>query len=131
MTQQGSSYSVIHVDDDLLYRNLVEDAFEKDFFEGYEVTCVADTESVYAELDNPGMEYDLLITDLEIPNGDEGMLLADRVQEMYDIPVLMNTSRDQRRHEFIERAPDQSREFLSKGGMTLRDLRDSIGNLLE
>lgn len=128
---QKENYQILHVDDDLLYRNLIEDAFDEDFFQGYDVTCVGDTESVYAELDNPEIEYDLLITDLEIPNGEEGMLLADNVQENYDIPVLMNTSRDRRKYEFFERAPDEPREFLSKGGMTLEDLRESIDSLLE
>lgn len=131
MSIQKENYQILHVDDDPLYRNLIEDAFEKDFFQGYEVNSVSDTESVYAELDNPEIEYDLLITDLEIPDGEEGMLLADNVQENYDIPVLMNTSRDRKKYEFFERAPDEPRDFVSKSEMLLEELRGSISSLLE
>lgn len=131
MSSQKENYQILHVDDQILYRNLLEDAFNGENFEGYELNSVSDTESVYAELDNSEIEYDLLITDLEIPNGDEGMILADNVQDSYDIPVLMNTSLDQRRDEFLNRAPDEPRDFLSKGGMTLEDLRESIDGLLE
>ena len=112
MTEEQIEYDILHVDDDPGFANLVKTVFEKADTFSYNLDTVNSVQDFYESFRNN--DYDVVITDLNIHNGEEGLTLANNVQDEQDIPVVMYTLKEDMEEVFLESAPDEPRGFHSK-----------------
>lgn len=80
---------ILVVDDDIRIRQMLIRYFED---EGYRVTAAADGATMRDCLQkNP---IDIILLDLVLPGGEDGLTLAREVRSRSDIPIIMLTGRD-------------------------------------
>jgi DNA-binding response OmpR family regulator len=80
---------VLVVDDDPRIRQMLSRYFED---EGYRVTTAGDGPSMRRSL-RAGV-FDVILLDLMLPGGDDGINLAREVRAHSDVPIIMLTGRD-------------------------------------
>ncbi len=80
---------ILVVDDDIRIRQMLIRYFED---EGYRVTAVADGAGLRDCLQR--MPIDIILLDLVLPGGEDGLMLAREVRARSDIPIIMLTGRD-------------------------------------
>jgi len=80
---------ILVVDDDIRIRQMLIRYFED---EGYRVTAVANGEAMRQGLQKD--EIDIILLDLVLPGGEDGLMLAREVRSRTDIPIIMLTGRN-------------------------------------
>jgi len=80
---------ILVVDDDLRIRQMLIRYFED---EGYRVTGVADGAAMRESLRKNTI--DIILLDLVLPGGEDGLSLAREVRSASDMPIIMLTGRD-------------------------------------
>jgi DNA-binding response OmpR family regulator len=80
---------ILVVDDDVRIRQMLIRYFED---EGYRVTAAADGTTMRDCLQR--MPIDIILLDLVLPGGEDGLSLAREVRSRSDIPIIMLTGRD-------------------------------------
>jgi two-component system phosphate regulon response regulator OmpR len=80
---------ILVVDDEERIRQMLLRYFEG---EGYAVTTVADGAQMRAEL--KARKIDIILLDLSLPGGQDGLDLAREIRSHSDIPIIMLTGRD-------------------------------------
>src|SRR5258707_13146788 len=80
---------ILVVDDDARIRQMLLRYFEE---EGYRVTTVADGEAMRECLQRNSI--DIILLDLVLPGGDDGLVLAREIRSRSDVPIIMLTGRD-------------------------------------
>lgn len=80
---------ILVVDDDIRIRQMLIRYFED---EGYRVTAVADGATMRDSLQRNAI--DIILLDLVLPGGEDGLSLAREVRSRSDIPIIMLTGRD-------------------------------------
>lgn len=79
--------SILLVDDDIEFRKAMKKTFEKS---GYTVTVAADGEEALGALQ--GMDFDLIISDLRMPNMDGLELMGEMKRRKMSTPVVFLTA---------------------------------------
>ncbi len=80
------SYKILVVDDELLIRDLLYDFFTN---QGWEISIAEDGQKAIDFLKN--REYDIILTDLKMPDMN-GMDLTGRIRSLHsDLPVIIMT----------------------------------------
>ena len=87
MTDLNTKGTILIVDDEASMRELLQILLQRD---GYQVHCAGDGVAALAQLKSK--EFDLLITDIQMPNMTGIELLRQMRQEEYDLTVLMITA---------------------------------------
>jgi DNA-binding response OmpR family regulator len=83
------SEHILVVDDDARIRQMLLRYFEE---EGYRVTAVANGQAMRDSLQrNP---VNIILLDLVLPGGDDGLMLAREIRSRSDVPIIMLTGRD-------------------------------------
>ncbi|WP_170302574.1 cache domain-containing protein [Desulfosarcina widdelii] len=85
---KGGTERILFVDDEPTQRNLAEDALSQ---YGYRVTAFSDGADAMAHFQKDPMGYDLLITDMTMPNMTGDKLTRKVHQQRPDIPVILCT----------------------------------------
>ncbi|POR47127.1 response regulator [Bosea psychrotolerans] len=85
----GRSEHILVVDDDARIRQMLIRYFED---EGYRVTAVADGQAMRECLDKAAV--DIILLDLVLPGGEDGLGLTREIRSRSDIPIIMLTGRD-------------------------------------
>jgi CheY-like chemotaxis protein len=85
---KGGTERILFVDDEPTQRNLAEDALSQ---YGYRVTAFSDGVDAMARFRQDPMAYDLLITDMTMPNMTGDKLTQKIRQKRPDIPVILCT----------------------------------------
>ena len=85
----GRSEQILVVDDDVRIRQMLTTYFED---EGYRVTAVADGAAMREALQRQSV--DIILLDLVLPGGEDGLMLAREVRARSDTPIIMLTGRD-------------------------------------
>jgi two-component system phosphate regulon response regulator OmpR len=85
----GRSEQILVVDDDVRIRQMLTAYFED---EGYRVTAVADGAAMREALQRQSV--DIILLDLVLPGGEDGLMLAREVRARSDTPIIMLTGRD-------------------------------------
>ena len=129
MNAEESSYDILHVEDKRNIMVLARSVLEREDGPNYSFHSASRPDEAYQKMREN--DIDLVITDLKIPKGKEGLTVADRVQEEYGVPVVMYTMESGMESEFIERAPDQPRGFYSKEEDSAIGLREEVERFLE
>ena len=80
---------ILVVDDDARIRQMLLRYFEG---EGYRVTAVADGQAMRESLQRNSI--DIILLDLVLPGGDDGLALAREIRSRSDMPIIMLTGRD-------------------------------------
>ena len=80
---------ILVVDDDVRIRQMLTTYFED---EGYRVTAVADGAAMREALQR--QPVDIILLDLVLPGGEDGLMLAREVRARSDTPIIMLTGRD-------------------------------------
>ncbi|KRE05959.1 two-component system response regulator [Bosea sp. Root381] len=80
---------ILVVDDDVRIRQMLIRYFED---EGYRVTAAANGEAMRDGLQKH--EIDIILLDLVLPGGEDGLMLAREVRARSDIPIIMLTGRN-------------------------------------
>lgn len=83
------SEHILVVDDDARIRQMLLRYFED---EGFRVSTAADGGAMRECLNKNGV--DLILLDLVLPGGDDGLVLARDVRSKSDVPIIMLTGRD-------------------------------------
>lgn len=83
------SERMLVVDDDARIRQMLIRYFED---EGFRVTAVADGAAMREALARA--EPDIVLLDLVLPGGDDGLVLARELRARSDVPIIMLTGRD-------------------------------------
>ena len=112
---------ILVVEDSSFQRNSIVKSLED---MGHEVKGVEDGEFALKELSN--RSYDLLITDLTMPNVDGIELLSSLQNSGHSVPTLVVTSREGSEKECFERG---AREVIRKP-YNKEDLERIIGSIL-
>ena len=86
---QNRSEHILVVDDDVRIRQMLIRYFED---EGYRVSAVADGQAMRECLH--GTQIDIILLDLVMPGGDDGLALAREIRSRSDVPIIMLTGRD-------------------------------------
>jgi len=127
MMDEDSVNHILYIDDDKGMLRTVSKWFNS-MVDNYELETTDKINELYDELAN--QDYNLLITDLQIPNGKEGMEIAYRAQEEHDIPVIMYTSDQDAKNQFLEQSPDKTRGFLHKSTSSMKELEEEVKKFL-
>lgn len=85
----GRNEQILVVDDDVRIRQMLTTYFED---EGYRVTAVADGPAMRDVLQR--QPVDIILLDLVLPGGEDGLMLAREVRSRSDTPIIMLTGRD-------------------------------------
>lgn len=85
----GRTEQILVVDDDVRIRQMLTTYFED---EGYRVTAVADGAAMREALQR--QPVDIILLDLVLPGGEDGLMLAREVRARSDTPIIMLTGRD-------------------------------------
>ncbi len=80
---------ILVVDDDIRIRQMLARYFED---EGYRVTTVSDGAGLRDCMLR--MPVDIILLDLVLPGGEDGLMLAREVRTRSDVPIIMLTGRD-------------------------------------
>lgn len=80
---------ILVVDDDPRIRQMLTRYFEG---EGYGVTTAADGHEMRSQMKK--QEIDIILLDLSLPGGQDGLDLAREIRSQSDIPIMMLTGRD-------------------------------------
>lgn len=80
---------ILVVDDDIRIRQMLIRYFED---EGYRVTAAADGGAMRDCLQKTAV--DIILLDLVLPGGEDGLMLAREVRSRSDVPIIMLTGRD-------------------------------------
>ncbi|AVA26315.1 MULTISPECIES: response regulator [unclassified Rhizobium] len=80
---------VLIVDDDTRIRQMLTRYFED---EGYQVTAVSDGGEMRLQMKQAS--FDIILLDLILPGGEDGLLLAREIRMQSDVPIIMLTGRD-------------------------------------
>ncbi|MET0429096.1 MAG: histidine kinase famiy protein [Microvirga sp.] len=131
-TDRGGAETILLVDDSDDVRDLAADILTDS---GYRVIAVGSGEDALAEIER-GTTVDLLFTDLVMPGGINGLVLADRVHaRLPDLPILLTTGYTE---ELVAQGPqvptmdvlgkpyrrtellDRIRTALSRGGLPFK-----------
>jgi two-component system OmpR family response regulator len=80
---------IVVVDDDARIRQMLARYFED---EGYRVTGAADGAALRTAMEQD--EIDIILLDLVLPGGDDGLGLAREIRSRSDVPIIMLTGRD-------------------------------------
>lgn len=83
------SEHILVVDDDIRIRQMLIRYFED---EGYRVTAAADGGAMRDCLQKTAV--DIILLDLVLPGGEDGLMLAREVRSRSDVPIIMLTGRD-------------------------------------
>ncbi len=86
---QNRSEHILVVDDDVRIRQMLIRYFED---EGYRVSAAADGQAMRECLQ--GTQIDIILLDLVMPGGDDGLVLAREIRSRSDVPIIMLTGRD-------------------------------------
>ena len=86
---QGRSEHVLVVDDDARIRRMLLRYLED---EGYRVSAAADGASMRERLSRSPV--DIILLDLTLPGGEDGLTLARDLRSRSDVPIIMLTGRD-------------------------------------
>jgi DNA-binding response OmpR family regulator len=86
---QNRSEHILVVDDDERIRQMLVRYFED---EGYRVSAVADGQAVRQFLQRTSV--DIILLDLVLPGGEDGLGLAREIRSRSDVPIIMLTGRD-------------------------------------
>lgn len=89
MSSPASAANILVVDDDPRIRQMLMRYFEG---EGYVVTTASDGQEMRAQLKR--QEIDIILLDLSLPGGQDGLDLAREIRMQSDIPIMMLTGRD-------------------------------------
>ena len=89
MTEPARNEHILVVDDDVRIRQMLIRYFED---EGYRVTAAADGAAMRDCLQR--RTIDIILLDLVLPGGEDGLMLAREVRASSDIPIIMLTGRD-------------------------------------
>jgi DNA-binding response OmpR family regulator len=81
---------ILVVDDDVRVRRMLQRYFEG---EGYQVSCAADGREMKSRLET--QSFDIVLLDLVLPGGQDGLDLAREIRSNSDIPIMMLTGRDE------------------------------------
>lgn len=81
---------ILVVDDDPRIRQMLARYFEE---EGYHVSAVADGRGMRDALQR--FAIDIILLDLILPGGEDGLALAREVRTRSDVPIIMLTGRDE------------------------------------
>lgn len=128
MEVEQSTYNILHVEDKKNIRTLAKNVLDREDGPNYSFESASTPNEAYQKMREN--DIDLVITDLKIPRGEEGLTVADRVQERYGVPVVMYTMESDMESEFIKRAPDQPRGFYSKKEGSKLGLREEVERFL-
>jgi two-component system, OmpR family, response regulator len=79
---------ILVVDDDIRIRRLLSRILS---VEGYAVETVADTEAMWRAF--RARTFDLVILDLRLPGGDDGLVVAGQLRTESDVPLIMLTGK--------------------------------------
>jgi DNA-binding NtrC family response regulator len=79
--------SILLVDDDLEFRKAMKKTFEKS---GYDITVAADGQEALGFLDK--RDFDLVITDLRMPNVNGIQLMEEIKKRRINVPVIFITA---------------------------------------
>jgi len=99
--------TVLVVDDDLLFRKLVQKALE---LEGYATRSACDAADALRSFVQ--VRPDLIVLDISLP-GMDGFDVLERVRDLDDVPVLMLTGRD-REEEKVRALRGGADDYLTK-----------------
>ncbi|WCK68742.1 response regulator [Agrobacterium tumefaciens] len=80
---------VLVVDDDQRIRNMLATFFED---QGFVVSTAGDGVQMWAQLGN--RKIDIVLLDLNLPGGKDGLDLAREIRMQSDVPIMMLTDRD-------------------------------------
>ncbi|MBN9442081.1 MAG: response regulator [Bosea sp.] len=83
------SAHILVVDDDPRIRQMLTRYFEE---EGYQVSAVADGRGMRDSLQR--LAIDIVLLDLILPGGEDGLMLAREVRAKSNVPIIMLTGRD-------------------------------------
>ncbi|KPF71811.1 transcriptional regulator [Bosea sp. AAP35] len=89
MTEPARNEHILVVDDDVRIRQMLISYFED---EGYRVTAAADGAAMRDCLQR--LTIDIILLDLILPGGEDGLMLAREVRARSDVPIIMLTGRD-------------------------------------
>lgn len=90
MSETGKrSEHMLVVDDDARIRQMLQRYFEE---EGFRVSLAADGATMRETLRK--LDIDIILLDLMLPGGDDGLDLAREVRSKSDVPIIMLTGRD-------------------------------------
>lgn len=87
---QTRSEHILVVDDDARIRQMLIRYFED---EGYRVSAAADGRAMRDVLQQRPM-VDIVLLDLVLPGGEDGLMLAREIRSRSDLPIIMLTGRD-------------------------------------
>lgn len=86
---QTRSEHILVVDDDARIRQMLIRYFED---EGYRVSAAADGRGMREALQRSAI--DIILLDLVLPGGEDGLMLARELRARSDVPIIMLTGRD-------------------------------------
>lgn len=86
---QSRAEHILVVDDDARIRQMLIRYFEG---EGYRVSAVGDGRGMRETLQRGGV--DIVLLDLVLPGGEDGLMLAREIRAGSDLPIIMLTGRD-------------------------------------
>lgn len=86
---QTSSDHILVVDDDARIRQMLTRYFED---EGYRVSAASDGRGMREALQRSAI--DIILLDLVLPGGEDGLMLAREIRSRSDVPIIMLTGRD-------------------------------------
>lgn len=89
MNLSATAAHILVVDDDPRIRQMLTRYFEG---EGYTVTTASDGQDMRGQMRQK--EIDIILLDLSLPGGQDGLDLAREVRSQSDIPIMMLTGRD-------------------------------------
>ncbi len=80
---------ILVIDDDYEVLDLLKDLLQR---QGYAVTAVADAENLWRRLKSVDAHYNLILLDVNLPDGD-GVRLSQEITNLnYDIPIILMTA---------------------------------------
>ncbi|KGD96383.1 MULTISPECIES: response regulator [Rhizobium/Agrobacterium group] len=85
----SSTVRILVVDDDPRIRQMLTRYFED---EGYSVSTAADGTEMKSQFRHK--EIDIILLDLSLPGGQDGLDLAREIRSQSDVPIMMLTGRD-------------------------------------
>jgi two-component system, OmpR family, response regulator len=88
MTSNRENQRILVVDDDINLRRLLSRILTN---EGYGIETVADGQAMWRALRTG--RFDLVILDLRLPGGEDGLALARRLRSESDVPLIMLTGK--------------------------------------
>lgn len=89
ISEQRRQDHILVVDDDQRICQMLTRYFEE---EGYHVTTASD--GVEMRLRLKQSSFDMILLDLMLPHGEDGLMLAREIRRQSDVPIIMLTGRD-------------------------------------